>query len=154
MSNQVIKVHKLNSAAEIPAYESNGASGMDLRSVVTTTIWPGERKLIPTGLAFDIPTNHEIQIRPRSGLAYKQGITVLNTPGTIDEDYTGELKVLLINHGDKDFRIKTGDRIAQMVLAEVSKVEMFLQVDSDHYEEHIKNKSSRGAGSFGSTGIK
>jgi len=139
-----IKVKKLSKLAEIPAYQSEEAAGFDLHSIDDVIIASNERKLISTGLAFDIPAGYEIQIRPRSGLAYKHGITVLNTPGTIDSDYRGEIKVLLINHSNEDFEIKIGDRIAQAVIKEV------IQASFEEVEELSETK--RGEKGFGSTG--
>jgi len=139
-----IKVKKLSNLAEIPAYQTEEAAGFDLHSINDIVIKPNERRLIATGLAFDIPTGYEIQIRPRSGLAYKHGITVLNTPGTIDSDYRGEIKVLLINHSNEDFEIKIGDRIAQAVIKEV------IQASFEEVEELSETK--RGEKGFGSTG--
>jgi len=139
-----IKVKKLSKLAEIPAYQSEEAAGFDLHSIDDVVIAPNERKLISTGLAFDIPAGYEIQIRPRSGLAYKHGITVLNTPGTIDSDYRGEIKVLLINHSNEDFEIKAKERIAQAVIKEV------IQAEFEEVEELSETK--RGEKGFGSTG--
>ncbi|WP_457562047.1 dUTP diphosphatase, partial [Caminibacter pacificus] len=115
----VLKIKKLTQNAKIPAYQTKEAAGFDLHSIEDVVIKPGERKLIGTGLAFEIEFGYEVQIRPRSGLAFKHGITVLNTPGTIDSDYRGEIKVLLINLGDEPFEIKEGERIAQAVVAPV-----------------------------------
>jgi dUTP pyrophosphatase len=140
----VLKVKKLNKDAIIPAYHSVEAAGFDLHSIEDVLLKPGERKLIGTGLAFEIETGFEIQIRPRSGLAYKHGITVLNSPGTVDSDYRGEIKVLLINLGKEDFEIKKGDRIAQAVVAPV------VQAEFEEVEE--LNDTKRGSGGFGSTG--
>lgn len=140
---------KLAHAADLPlpAYESEAAAGMDLRAALSSSmvIKPGERVLIPTGLKMAIPLGYEAQIRPRSGLAYKHGITMLNTPGTIDSDYRGEVKVLAINHGEQPFTVEHGDRIAQMVIAPVSQVTIR---ESDTLEQTERNE-----GGFGSTGI-
>lgn len=134
---------------DLPSYETSGSSGMDLRAAVAEdreiVLLPGRRTLVPTGLIFEIPTGLEVQIRPRSGLAFKHGITCLNTPGTIDSDFRGEIKVLLINLGDEDFRIQRGMRIAQAVVSPVLQVN--IEVRSEISE------TSRGAGGFGSTGI-
>ncbi len=140
----VLKIKKLNSDAQIPSYQSEEAAGFDLHSTVDTVLKKGERKLIGTGLAFEIEKGYEVQIRPRSGLAYKHGITVLNTPGTIDSDYRGEIKVLLINLGESDFEIKKGERIAQAVVAPVVQA-LFEEVDE-------LGDTKRGEGGFGSTG--
>jgi dUTP pyrophosphatase len=134
-----------------PEYATKGSSGFDLRANLTETmtIQPGEYKLIKTGLYFSIPENFEIQIRSRSGLAYKNGICVLNSPGTIDADYTGEIGVLLINHGKEDFIINNGDRIAQAVIASVIG-KNFVNLNK---VETIDTNTERGSGGFGSTGI-
>jgi len=139
-----LKIKKLNQNAQIPAYQTKEAAGFDLHSIEDTIINPGERKLIGTGLAFEIERGYEVQIRPRSGLAFKHGITVLNSPGTIDSDYRGEIKVLLINLGNEPFEIKCGERIAQAVVAPVIQAEI----------EEVENLSDteRGSGGFGSTG--
>jgi dUTP pyrophosphatase len=139
-----LKVKKLSPLAQIPAYQTDEAAGFDLHSIEDVVLKPNERKLISTGLAFEIPKGYEIQIRPRSGLAYKSGITVLNSPGTIDSDYRGEIKVLLINHSNKEFEIKINDRIAQAVIQEV------IQANFQEIEE--LNDTNRGSGGFGSTG--
>ena len=131
---------------QLPAYETASSAGMDLRAFTDADIIlkPFERKLIPTGLYIELPDGFEAQIRPRSGLAIKSGITVLNSPGTIDADYRGEIKVILINLSNDDFTIKSGDRICQMVIAKHEKVD-FVEV------EEI-NETERGAGGFGHTG--
>jgi len=133
----------------LPAYESIGAAGMDLRAAVPedrpALILPGRRVLVPTGLVMEIPGNFEGQVRPRSGLALKHGITCLNTPGTVDSDYRGEVKVLLVNLGDEDFTVTRGMRIAQIVFAPVVQ----LRVE----ERSIAGGTERGAGGFGSTGL-
>ncbi len=132
----------------LPAYESAGAAGMDLRAAVPddrpVLILPGKRALVPTGLVMEIPEGMEGQIRPRSGLAFKHGITCLNTPGTVDSDYRGEVKVLLVNLGDEDFVVTRGMRIAQVVFAAVT------QVSAE--ERSLAGGTTRGAGGFGSTG--
>lgn len=128
----------------LPAYATSGAAGMDVVSAEDVTIAPGARHPVATGLSVAIPNGYEIQVRPRSGLAFKHGITVPNTPGTIDSDYRGELKVLLINHGTEDFTIARGDRVAQLVLAPVT------QAAWTEVEE--LDATERGAGGFGSTG--
>lgn len=134
---------------DLPAYETRGAAGMDLRAAVAedepTTLAPGKRALIPTGFIFEIPHGFEAQIRPRSGLAFKNGITCLNTPGTIDSDYRGEVKVLLINLGNEEFVIERGMRIAQMVIAPVTQARVA--------EVSETSDTARGAGGFGSTGV-
>ena len=139
---------RLNQKAKLPSYKTVGSSGMDLMACVDEpiTIKPNESKLVPTGIAIAIPEDTEVQIRPRSGLAAKSSISVLNTPGTIDSDYRGELKIILFNHGKEDFIINNGDRIAQMVLVPIVKME-FEEVDS------LPN-TVRGQGGFGSTGKK
>ena len=141
-----ILIKKLNQRAIIPKYETVGASGLDLSANLEKDIVlkPGEKCLIPTGIAVTIPNGYEFQIRPRSGLAMKNSITVLNTPGTIDADYRGEIKVIIINLGNKDFEITNGTRIAQMVLCPISKAKL-LEVDD-------LDNTTRGDGGFGSTG--
>lgn len=129
---------------DLPAYATAGAAGMDVVSAEAVTIAPGGRHAVATGLAMAIPPGFEIQVRPRSGLALKHGITVPNTPGTIDSDYRGELKVILINHGADAFAIQRGDRVAQLVLAPVTRAS-WLAVDE-------LDETERGAGGFGSTG--
>jgi dUTP pyrophosphatase len=131
----------------LPAYETAHAAGMDLRADLESTIVlkPMERKLIPTGLYIELPAGFEAQIRPRSGLAFKHGIGIVNSPGTIDADYRGEVKVLLINFGDQDFVINTGDRIAQMVIAK--------HETAIWNEVEVLNETTRGAGGYGHTGI-
>ncbi|WP_407400336.1 dUTP diphosphatase [Treponema sp.] len=133
--------------AVVPCYKTEGAAGADVCALLEEKIVlkKGQRIIIPTGLFFEIPQGYEIQVRPRSGLAAKNGVTVLNTPGTIDSDYRGELKVILINLGDEDFEINNGDRIAQIVVAPVT-VGNFIQTESISVTE-------RGAGGFGSTGV-
>lgn len=128
----------------LPAYATSGAAGMDVVSAEDVTIAPGARHPVATGLAMAIPQGYEIQVRPRSGLALKHGITVPNTPGTIDSDYRGELKVLLINHGTEPFPIARGDRVAQLVLAPV--------VQASWAEVSELDATQRGEGGFGSTG--
>lgn len=133
----------------LPSYETNGAAGMDLRAALpegeTLTLEPGTRALVPTGFVFEIPEGFEAQVRPRSGLAFKHGITCLNTPGTIDSDYRGEVMVLLINLGQEAFAIERGMRIAQMVVAPMIQVRL--------QEGDVANVTARGAGGFGSTGV-
>lgn len=142
-----ILIKKLTKEVKLPNYKTVGSSGMDIVANINNeiTIQPGEKKLIPTGILIAIPNNYEVQIRPRSGLAIKNGISILNTPGTIDSDYRGEIKVILINLGKDIFKIKNGDRIAQMVLCPIVKAK-FEEVDK------LPN-SLRGRGGFGSTGI-
>ena len=131
-----------------PAYETQGSAGMDLRAAVPEgepmVLRPGARDMVPTGLAFAVPPGFEAQVRPRSGLAAKAGVTCLNTPGTIDSDYRGEVKVILINLGEEDFTIRRGDRIAQLVIAPVTRAEWLETSELD--------ETARGAGGFGSTG--
>ena len=141
-----ILIKKLNSKVKLPKYKTDGSSGMDLMAFLSKPIliMPQKSELIPTGLSIAIPDNTEVQIRPRSGLAAKSNISVLNTPGTIDSDYRGELKIILINHGKEDFLINNGDRIAQMILMPVLKIEF----------EEVEDlpETIRGSGGFGSTG--
>lgn len=129
---------------DLPAYATAGAAGMDVVAAEDVSIAPGDRHAVATGFALAIPAGFEIQVRPRSGLALKHGVTVPNTPGTIDSDYRGELKVILINHGSESFAVRRGDRIAQLVLAPV------VQARWDEVDE--LDETARGAGGFGSTG--
>ncbi len=143
-----VNIKVLNTSAnEVPAYATEGSSGMDLRAFLSSPVVlkPMERQLIPTGLFIEIPLGYEAQIRPRSGLALKQGITCLNTPGTIDSDYRGELKVLLVNLGSEEQTITNNDRIAQMVICRVEKAALLLVQQLEDTE--------RGSGGFGHTGI-
>ncbi len=128
----------------LPAYATPGAAGMDVLSAEEVTLAPGARHAVATGLALAIPAGFEIQVRPRSGLALRHGVTVPNSPGTIDSDYRGELKVILINHGSEPFAIARGDRVAQLVLAPV--------VQAAWHEVDALDDTERGAGGFGSTG--
>ena len=141
-----ILIKKLNKNTNIPEYKTDGSSGKDLMANIEKPIilHPGEKKLISTGITIAIPNEYEIQIRPRSGLAAKNGISVLNTPGTIDADYRGEIKVILINLSKQSFKINNNDRIAQMVLCPIVKAEL----------EEVQElpKTIRGTGGFGSTG--
>jgi len=141
-----ILVKKFDKNIKLPDYKTSGSSGMDLVAYIKNkiTINPGKTVIIPTGIAVAIPKNYEIQIRPRSGLAAKKGITVLNTPGTIDADYRGEIKIILINLSKKSFVVKSGDRIAQMILCPVAKGKL----------KEVKNlpETIRGKKGFGSTG--
>ena len=141
-----VLIKKLNPEVELPAYKTEGASGMDLMAFVKEPInlKPNSSSLVPTGLAVAFSSDFEIQIRPRSGLAAKNSISVLNTPGTIDSDYRGEIKVILFNHGKNDFLINNKDRIAQMILTPVIKIEL---QEADELPETV-----RGEGGFGSTG--
>ena len=141
-----VLVKKLNPKVELPKYKTEGSSGMDLMALIKNpiTIKSQNSALIPTGLSIAIPEDTEVQIRPRSGLAAKSNISVLNTPGTIDSDYRGEIKVIIFNHGNKEFIINNNDRIAQMILTPVVKMEL----------EEIESlpETIRGEGGFGSTG--
>ena len=141
-----ILIKKLNPSVQLPSYKTNGASGMDLMAFVEKPISlePGKSCLVPTGLSIAFPEEYEIQIRPRSGLAAKKNISVLNTPGTVDSDYRGELKIILFNHSSENFIINNNDRVAQMVLAPIIKMEL---EETDELPESI-----RGKGGFGSTG--
>ena len=143
---QKVLIKKLDPLVKLPSYKSEGASGMDLMAFIKDqiNIKPKTSSLIPTGLSIAFPKEYEIQIRPRSGLAAKNNISVLNTPGTIDSDYRGELKVIIYNHGNKDFIINNGDRIAQMILTPVIKMKL---EETDNLPETL-----RGGGGFGSTG--
>ena len=141
-----VLIKKLNSKVQLPKYKTDGSSGMDLMAFIESSIniKPQEKALIPTGISIAIPEDTEIQIRPRSGLAAKSSISVLNTPGTIDSDYRGEIKIILFNHGKEEFVINNNDRIAQMILMPIIKAEF----------EEVENlpKTLRGSGGFGSTG--
>tara|TARA_B100001029_G_C14636748_1_gene222127 strand:- start:47 stop:487 length:441 start_codon:yes stop_codon:yes gene_type:complete len=143
-----ILIKRLSKEVSLPKYETNGSSGMDLAANIDTNIniHPGKTAIIPTGLALSIPKGFEVQIRPRSGLAAKQKISVLNTPGTIDADYRGEIKVILINLGQDTFKIEKGLRIAQMVVCPVAKAHLT--------EVNDLSETDRGKGGFGSTGTK
>ena len=143
-----ILIKRLSKNVPLPKYETDGSSGLDLAANIDIKIEikPGETKIIPTGLFVGIPKNFEIQIRPRSGLAAKNQISVLNTPGTIDADYRGELKVILINLSDKIFVVEKGLRIAQMVICPVVRAKL--------KEVETLNDTKRGSGGFGSTGVK
>ena len=141
-----VLIKKLNPSVQLPSYKTNGASGMDLMAFLEKPIdlKPGKSCLVPTGLSVAFPAEYEIQIRPRSGLAAKNNISVLNTPGTIDSDFRGEIKIILINHGTENFIINNNDRVAQMVLTPIMKMEL---EETNELPETI-----RGEGGFGSTG--
>ena len=141
-----VLIKKLNPSVKLPSYKTNGASGMDLMAFIEKPInlEPSKSCLIPTGLSVAFPKNYEIQIRPRSGLAAKNNVSVLNTPGTIDSDYRGELKIILFNHGSENFIINNKDRVAQMVLTPIVKMEL--------EETNELPESIRGEAGFGSTG--
>ena len=150
MSSPTVPITRLphGQGLPLPAYETSHAAGMDLRAAVPDdepfVLHPGARHAVPTGLAFALPDGFEAQVRPRSGLALKSGITCLNTPGTIDADYRGEVKVILVNLGEENFTIRRGDRIAQLVIAPV--------VQATWAEVASLNETARGGGGFGSTG--
>ena len=150
MKNVTVAVRPLPhfEGLQLPAYETEGSAGMDVRAAVPEgepmVLAPGERAMVPTGLSVAIPLGYEIQVRPRSGLAAKHGLTCLNTPGTIDSDYRGEIKVILINLGQETFTIQRGERIAQLVLAPVTRLAWS--------EVEALDETARGAGGFGSTG--
>ena len=141
-----VLIKKLKPSVQLPSYKTKGASGVDLMACIEKSInlEPGKSCLVPTGLSVAFPEDYEIQIRPRSGLAAKNNISVLNTPGTIDSDYRGEIKVILFNHGNKNFKINKNDRIAQMILTPVIKMDL---EETDELPESV-----RGTGGFGSTG--
>lgn len=151
MTNLSVRIKPLDhyEGLDLPAYETAQSAGMDLRAAVPegqpVTIPPGEWRLIPVGIAIALPAGFEAQVRPRSGLAARHGISCVNTPGTIDADYRGEIKVNLINHGQADFNVKRGDRIAQMIIAPVTQAVWEVAEELDDTE--------RGAGGFGSTGV-
>ena len=140
-----VKFRKIHPDATLPAYAHPGDAGMDVRSVADLEIGPGERALVPTGLVMALPPGYEAQVRPRSGLALKRGVTVLNSPGTIDEGYRGEVGVILANFGNEPFPVRKGDRIAQIVVAPVVQARVEETFETDY--------TDRGAGGFGSTGI-
>jgi dUTP pyrophosphatase len=150
MNQIAIKVFQMDhsNGLPLPAYATVDSSGMDLIAAIDDDLClaPGARVLVPTGLCIALPSNYEAQIRPRSGLAAKNGVTVLNTPGTIDADYRGEIKIILINLGQQDFIITRGMRIAQMVIAPVVKAQLHLQA-------HPLDETTRADGGFGSTGL-
>ncbi|HNF44125.1 MAG TPA: dUTP diphosphatase [Ferruginibacter sp.] len=144
-----VRVKIINTSTnELPAYATSGSAGMDIRANLASPVvlQPLERQLIPTGLFIELPEGHEAQVRPRSGLAIKQGITCLNSPGTVDADYRGELKVILINLSNTVQTVRHGDRIAQMIIAQVERAE-FIEVEA-------LNETARGNGGFGHTGVK
>jgi dUTP pyrophosphatase len=141
-----IKIKKINSEAIIPRYANKGDAGMDLFSISEHVLKRGERCLVSTGLSFEIPEGYEVQIRPRSGLALKKGISVVNSPGTVDAGYRGEIGIILINHGEEDFEIKKGDKIAQAVINK-------FEVGEIEEVEELK-ESERGECGFGSSGLK
>jgi dUTP pyrophosphatase len=137
---------KINANAKSPAYMSAGAAGCDVSACIETPVvlQPGDRAAVGTGLQFEIPQGFEIQVRPRSGLAFKEGLTVINAPGTIDSDYRGEVKVLLVNLSQKPVTVSTGERIAQLVVSPV--------IQAEWQEETVLSETHRGEGGFGSTG--
>jgi dUTP pyrophosphatase len=145
-----VRVQRLPHAAglPLPAYESSGAAGMDLRAAIasdgTIILEPGDRAAVPTGIVIAVPKGHEAQVRPRSGLALRSGVTQANAPGTIDSDYRGEVQVILINHGRETVRIGRGDRIAQLIIAPIARAE-WVEVDA-------LDETERGSRGFGSTG--
>ncbi|HOE88922.1 MAG TPA: dUTP diphosphatase [Sphaerochaeta sp.] len=142
-----VKVLALKAGASLPAYQTAGSAGADLKALLDepVVIEPGNRALIPTGIALELPVGYEAQIRPRSGLAAKAGLTVLNAPGTIDSDYRGEVTVILINHGSEAAIVRNGDRIAQLVIAPV--------VQASFSPADALDSTERGSGGFGSTGV-
>lgn len=146
-SNAVYVKCSVSAGAVLPSYESGGAAGADIRAFLTEPlcIKSGCFAVVPTGLCFEIPEGYEIQVRPRSGLAAKKGVTVLNAPGTIDSDYRGEVKVILINHGKEDFTVSNGDRIAQLIIAPV--------ITARFSASETLSSTQRGTGGFGSTGV-
>ncbi len=142
-----VKVQKLHPEAVIPAYMTEHAAGMDLYTVIDkpVTLGAGERTLLPTGLAMEIPPGYEGQVRPRSGLALKKGISLVNSPGTIDADYRGEIGIIIINHGTEQVEFQPGDRVAQLIIAPVTQA---ILVEADEL-----NDSDRSSGGFGHTGV-
>ena len=149
MDNKILKVNVINQSKHaLPSYQTEHSAGMDLRANLETpiTLKPLQRALVPTGLFIELPEGHEAQIRPRSGLAYKHGVSIVNTPGTIDADYRGEIKVLLVNLSDQDFVVEDGERVAQMVVTKYERVSWS--------ETETLTDTVRGAGGYGSTGTK
>ena len=142
-----VRVKKLKPHAIIPTYANSSAAGIDAYSAEDYVILPGKRMLVSTGIAFALPEGYEMQVRPRSGLALKNGISIVNTPGTLDSDYRGELSIILINHGDADFVVSRGMRVAQLVVHKFEQVKF----TEDHNLDSEQTK--RGAGGFGSTGL-
>lgn len=140
-----LKFKRIHPDATLPSYAHPGDAGMDVRSVDDLVIAPGSRALVHTGLVMMLPPGYEAQVRPRSGLALKKGVSVLNTPGTIDEGYRGEVGVILVNFGEEDFTVAKGDKIAQIVVAPVTVAEI---IEADEVDE-----TQRGEGGFGSTGV-
>ncbi len=147
-SDVEVKISRCRSGAQLPQYMTTAAAGMDLYVKLENDVIlaSGNRVMVPTGIAIALPEGYEAQVRPRSGLAAKHGVTLLNTPGTIDADYRGEISVILINHGSEDFIIKDGERVAQMIIAPVSRCQLQLVESLDETE--------RGSGGFGHTGVK
>lgn len=141
---KLVRVGQRGPPLELPSYQSGAAAGLDLRADEACALAPGERRLVPTGLALELPAGHEGQVRPRSGLALKHGIGMVNAPGTIDEDYRGEVGVILVNLGQETFQLRRGERIAQLVVAPVTRVEVRLV--------EVLAETARGTGGFGSTG--
>ncbi len=141
-----IRVKKIKDNAVTPHYEHDGDAGMDLYAVEDFTLRPGQRELIPTGFQVEVPNGYEMQIRPKSGLALKHGITVLNTPGTVDSCYRGEVGVIMLNASDRDYEVKVGEKVAQAVIAKVEKAVI--------EEVEDLTQTQRGSGGFGSTGRK
>jgi len=140
-----IKIQKISNDAIIPRYAHDADAGMDIYSTEEIVIFPNHRGLVPTGIKVEIPKGYEIQIRPKSGLAIKHGITILNTPGTIDSGYRGEIKVIVINHSSKHYKIEKGQKIAQIILNKIEKIK---------FTETKLGKTKRGEGGFGSTGLR
>ncbi len=141
----LLKVRKLTQSAILPAYAHPGDAGLDLCAAESCMLAPGERRLVRTGIAIELPAGTEGQVRPRSGLALKHGVTLLNTPGTIDEGYRGEVGIILINHGREPFRVEPGMRIAQLVIQPALRVAVA--------ETEVLSETRRGSGGFGSTGV-
>jgi dUTP pyrophosphatase len=149
-----IGITLLHDLAQVPLYAHRGDSGADLYSIEQVTLYPGERARIRTGISLDIPFGYEAQVRSRSGLADKYGIAVLNSPGTVDSSYGGEIGVILINHGSQDFTINVGDRIAQLVIAAVASEIVFSRLSRTSEAQSFGNPSTtRGTAGFGSTGV-
>lgn len=144
MENYILKIRKIHDKAIIPSYAHEGDAGLDLYAVNEVFLKPGERGLVHTGIQIELPKNTEAQIRPRSGLALKNGITTLNSPGTIDEGYRGEIGVILINHSDEEFKVEQGMKIAQMVIKPVFKVDIIETIELSDSERNEKGFGSSG----------
>ena len=147
MNQPIIEFHLADKNAKLPSYETTGSAGMDISAILNSNLEPGNREMIRTGLHCAIPVGWQLEVRPRSGLAFRHGISIVNSPGTIDSDYRGEICVILINHSSADFKIEAGDRIAQLVVMPAVQAGMVIAKDFDDL-----SKTERGEGGFGHTG--